>query len=103
VLDFSESTAVTDAGISAVVAACPLLEELNLDSMKITNASLSAIAHLCRNLTSLNVCGCSKITDMGVRKVMEHCPRLVALGVDVCKHVSWKLQSEVRKKYEMFW
>jgi glutamate racemase len=86
-----------------VAAGCPLLEELNLDSMKITNASLAAIAFLCHRLIALNVCGCNKITSTGVKQVMQHCPRLEVLGVEACEHVPWKLKSEVMRQYQIFW
>ncbi|XP_053320247.1 dynein regulatory complex subunit 6 [Spea bombifrons] len=62
---------ITDASIKALSKSCPNLNHIYLaDCQKITDASLKAVATL-KNITVLNVADCIRISDPGVRQILE--------------------------------
>ncbi|XP_068132322.1 F-box and leucine-rich repeat protein 13 isoform X2 [Hyperolius riggenbachi] len=62
---------ITDASIKAISRSCPSLNHIYLaDCQKITDISLKAISSL-KNITVLNVADCIRISDPGVRQVLE--------------------------------
>ncbi|KAM8972109.1 F-box and leucine-rich repeat protein 13 [Pelodytes ibericus] len=62
---------ITDASIKAISKSCPNLKHIYLaDCQKITDAALKAISAL-KNITVLNVADCIRISDPGVRQVLE--------------------------------
>ena len=71
---------VTDAAVTAIMAACPQLTSLNLHGCgNITDAAVTAVAAACPQLTSLNLDSCDKITDAAVTAVAAACPQLTSL------------------------
>ncbi|KAM5173064.1 F-box and leucine-rich repeat protein 13 [Mantella aurantiaca] len=62
---------ITDTSIKAISRSCPSLNHIYLaDCQKITDISLKAISSL-KNITVLNVADCIRISDPGVRQVLE--------------------------------
>ncbi|XP_073475702.1 F-box and leucine-rich repeat protein 13 [Aquarana catesbeiana] len=62
---------ITDASIKAISRSCPSLNHIYLaDCQKITDISLKAISSL-KNITVLNVADCIRVSDPGVRQVLE--------------------------------
>ncbi|KAM9313239.1 F-box and leucine-rich repeat protein 13 [Gastrophryne carolinensis] len=62
---------ITDTSIKAISRSCPSLNHIYLtDCQKITDHSLKALS-LLKNVTILNVADCIRISDPGVRQVVE--------------------------------
>ncbi|XP_063783067.1 F-box and leucine-rich repeat protein 13 isoform X2 [Pseudophryne corroboree] len=62
---------ITDASIKAISRSCPSLNHIYIaDCQKITDISLKAISSL-KNITVFNVADCIRISDPGVRQVLE--------------------------------
>ncbi|XP_040199413.1 dynein regulatory complex subunit 6 [Rana temporaria] len=62
---------ITDASIKAISRSCPSLNHIYLaDCQKITDISLKAISSL-KNVTVLNLADCIRVSDTGVRQVLE--------------------------------
>ncbi|KAM4748907.1 F-box and leucine-rich repeat protein 13 [Rhinophrynus dorsalis] len=62
---------ITDASIKVISKSCPNLNHIYIaDCQKITDISLKAISSL-KNITVLNVADCIRISDPGVRQVLE--------------------------------
>jgi hypothetical protein len=75
---------VSDEAICAVAAHCPRLKTLDvsLSHGRITDIGITSIAQQCPDLTQLDVCLTSgKVTDAGIEAVAHHCPRLTRLNV----------------------
>ena len=80
--DFSGFT-LTNDGLLAVASVCPNLQTLNLSGCSnITDAILLEVARRCSNLQSLDLRHCSNITDAGLA-VLSLCLKLDFL--DFCK------------------
>jgi hypothetical protein len=80
-VNVTENWRVTDAGVCALVLACPLLQRLHLPvhSADITDASLLAIGQYCVHLTLLELHALERneqLTDAGVTAVLQGCPKL---------------------------
>ena len=54
-----------------------------LDNSLITDVSLKALGKVCRNLEAINISGCSKITDHGL-KALSQLKLLAVLNVADC-------------------
>jgi hypothetical protein len=71
---------VTDRGMEAVTANCPLLESIHLASCnQLTDATLIAIGQHCHNLRQLNINDTS-FTHVGLEAVARGCPLLENLS-----------------------
>lgn len=65
----------------------PGLQRLSLYwNVHISNAVLQKLSICCPKLTHLNLSGCKRITDDGLKAVARKCPELV--DVDLTRYVS---------------
>ncbi|CAL9138128.1 unnamed protein product [Musa acuminata var. zebrina] len=84
----SNSTRVTDVGLSAIAHACPALRVLSMWKVPlITDAGLSEIADGCPLLEKLDLCQCPLITDKGLVAVAKKCPNLTSLSIESCANI----------------
>ncbi|RWW58642.1 hypothetical protein BHE74_00034471 [Ensete ventricosum] len=84
----SNSTRVTDVGLSAIARACPSLHVLSMWKVPlITDAGLSEIADGCPLLERLDLCQCPLISDKGLIAVARKCPNLMSLTIDSCSSI----------------
>jgi hypothetical protein len=93
-LDLTGDTLVSDAGVTALVRGCPLLEDLYLpaESDCITDMSLMAIAQHCRGLRRLVLDNNNQITEAGVAAILQACPMLLYLSVYHCGGLSKEMR-----------
>ena len=78
---------VTDAGVIALVAQSPNLQQLSLYwNVHVTDTPLLKVASMCAQLTHLNLSGCKRITDKGLQAVAKKCHHLI--DVDLTRYVS---------------
>ncbi|RWW57432.1 hypothetical protein BHE74_00035795, partial [Ensete ventricosum] len=84
----SNSTRVTDAGISAIAHGCPSLRVLSLWKVPlVTDVGLSEIADGCPLLEKLDLCQCPLISDKGLIAVAQKCPDLTSLSIKSCSRI----------------
>ncbi|KAJ8480186.1 hypothetical protein OPV22_023913 [Ensete ventricosum] len=84
----SNSTRVTDVGLSAIAHGCPSLRVLSLWKVPlITDAGLSEIADGCPLLEKIDLCECPQISDKGLIAVAQKCPNLTSLTIESCSSV----------------
>ena len=90
-LNLNACQAVGDPAVSAAVRNCPALESLSLYwDVRVTDAALDSIAsaHCASRLRTLNLSGCKKVTDRGVRAVADACGAITALDLTRNPNVS---------------
>eukprot|EP01018_Ginkgo_biloba_P039699 Gb_06464 [translate_table: standard] len=110
-LDVSHCLLVTDNGLTAISGGCPDLRELylkgcrqvmslgidvgfkNLEQLQVegsgfTDTGLVAIGRSCRHLLRLSLEGCLRITESGLRRVMEDCRELRQVNLKNCKCIN---------------
>jgi hypothetical protein len=79
---------VTDAGLQAVVAYCPLLEDVSINvCIALTDVTLIAIGQHCRNLRVLSMKSAS-VTHVGLTAVAAGCPLLQELWMVNCREMN---------------
>lgn len=66
---------------------CPSIRAIDLSKTPITDNSLKAIALNCQQMESVDLAGCEKITEAGVRCLTEHLSNLRYLNVANCYNV----------------
>ncbi|KAK2141506.1 hypothetical protein LSH36_1090g00105 [Paralvinella palmiformis] len=115
-LKIESNQKITDATFKLIGKNCPELHQLYMvDCQNITDASLKSLA-ACKNLTIINFADCVRITDVGVRHIVDsacgskiqelnltncirvgdialvnihkRCHRLAYLNVNFCEHIS---------------
>ena len=65
---------ISDKGIQLLAKNYNLLEYLNISELSnISDIALFAIADYCRNIVSLNIQGCSGVTQKGITYVIDKC------------------------------
>ena len=65
---------ISDKGIQLLAKNYSLLEYLNISELSnISDIALFAIADYCRNIVSLNIQGCSGVTQKGITYVIDKC------------------------------
>ena len=65
---------ISDKGIQLLAKNYSLLEYLNISELShISDIALFALADYCRNLVSLNIQGCSGVTQKGITYVIDKC------------------------------
>lgn len=69
---------ISDAGICDVIEGCSQLHALDLSWTHISNDSLIAIADHAKNLSTLWLAGCPRLTDEGLHALLR-CPTLEAI------------------------
>ena len=89
VVDLRMCGSVTGAGVCKLAKGCPLLVDLRLKGLKgIDDATFAALAEHCPLLTCLDASGASnQLTDAGVARLSEGCPRLEQVHLAGAKKV----------------
>lgn len=72
---------ITDSGVSAIAKACTNLTRLCLSNTAISDESLIDIAKHSKNIKELVLRSCNRISDIGVRAVLNGCDRLLKLAL----------------------
>ncbi|CAL9090531.1 unnamed protein product [Musa acuminata var. zebrina] len=84
----SNSTRVTDVGLSAIAHGCPSLRVLSMWKVPfVTDVGLSEIANGCPLLEKLDLCQCPLISDKGLIAVAQKCPDLTSLSIKSCSRI----------------
>lgn len=81
-LTLSSCERITNVGVSAALRGCTQLTQLTLPHTIIADEDLVTIASHGTNLKVLNLSGCKRITDTGVRVIAQGCVRLALLILD---------------------
>ncbi|WOL14088.1 EIN3-binding F-box protein 1-like [Canna indica] len=88
VLSLWKVSLITDCGLSEIADGCPLLEKLDLCQCPlISDKGLIAVAQKCPNLTTLTIESCSSIGNEGLRAIGQCCPKLKSITIKDCLHV----------------
>ena len=82
----AECCEVSDAGLQTLVASCPMLESLNLRGC--SQLSDAVISCLGPALRCLNLDGCDQITDAGLKILAGSCPMLESLNLRGCSQLT---------------
>lgn len=107
----SGNTAITGEGYIKIFEACKNLEKVDLMyacnngfygfkiSCGITDDGLFALAANCKQLTALNLMGCTAVSDEGIARIFKGCPNLAVLVLAGCgKGVTNGILDLVRSK-----
>lgn len=86
-LSFVGTKGVRDQLVYDVSFKCPSIRAIDLSKTPITDNSLKAIALNCQQIESVDLAGCEKITEAGVRCLTEHLSNLRYLNVANCYNV----------------
>jgi hypothetical protein len=84
---------ITEAAVESLARHCPNLRSLDLFAWlcealpEVADVGIQAIADNCHQLCSLNLTGCSNLTDVGIRAIAEGC-KLVSLNLYGCSEVT---------------
>lgn len=93
-VNLSDSYGITDQTIIELLSACPEIEILNLENCrKISNAMFNGVTNLINeerssNLHTLNLNGCSKISDEGILTVLHAGARFRKIELSGCTEIS---------------
>lgn len=84
-----EHTPITDLGLRHIALNCPHLTSINLKGcQKITNLSLSLLAQHCKNLSRVELSDC-KITNYAVQIIAQECKNnLSVLDITDCREIT---------------
>jgi hypothetical protein len=90
-LDLSSNTQVDDTVLDEIISRPrPVLQELNLydGGDAVDDAFLMGVAHTCPKLQALNVAYCQHVTDMSIVEVATHIPGLRFLDLTGCAEIT---------------
>lgn len=81
---------LTDAGLVAIGKGCSSLQRINLGWCEaVGDAGLTAFAAAVGpRLVDIDLCGCFRITDLGVVWLVWHCPNVVRLDLHCCRRIT---------------
>ncbi|KAG1688900.1 hypothetical protein DVH05_002984 [Phytophthora capsici] len=82
-----ESKQISDAALEQLCR-CGRLQTLALHCIKLTDESLVAISRACRNLTKVDLSGCSRVGDDGVIAIAVNCPKLQKMNLTMCRRIT---------------
>ncbi|KAI9269834.1 hypothetical protein BY458DRAFT_510564 [Sporodiniella umbellata] len=77
---------IDDQSVKAILSYCPLLEEIQLGATGITDSSLFLLSQM-HHLTQLEIPNCEKITESGVRYILDKSPALKHFDIRDCYNV----------------
>ena len=80
-LSLSKCTDITDDEIRKLLLACSNLVEIDISDTDASDATLQSLCDVNKNIASLAVAQCSKITENGIAHVVRSSPNLVDLIV----------------------
>jgi len=84
-LDISQNAKLTSAALEELPAS---LHDLNVQGCDIDDDGLEHVSYRCRNLQSLNISNCDKITDKGLAKIASSCSNLFELQAEGCTQIT---------------
>ncbi|KAH7461970.1 EIN3-binding F-box protein 2 [Phytophthora ramorum] len=82
-----ESKQISDAALKQLCR-CVGLQTLALHCIKLTDESLVAISRSCRQLTKVDLSGCSRVRDDGIVAIAANCPKLQKINLTMCRRIS---------------
>lgn len=87
-LDLYRSVGITDAGIMAIGQGCPMLQMINLSyCTEITDNALRSLSK-CSKLNTLELRGCSQVSNYGLVSIALGCKELVKLDIKKCYDIT---------------
>jgi hypothetical protein len=98
-LQIQECKLITDVGLSALTAKCPLLQHLDIRGSSVTDKFLTTIPQHWPALRGLILCDCPNITAAGIEAVTQGCTELEALSVDGCQKIEGTAQCDIGARY----
>ncbi|KAG8378168.1 hypothetical protein BUALT_Bualt08G0109900 [Buddleja alternifolia] len=89
-LDLSKSFTLTDRSLYALARGCPNIVKLNISGCQaFSDTALGYLMGFCRKLKFLNLCGCVKTaTDRALKAIGYNCRQLQSLNLGWCDRVS---------------
>lgn len=88
VLDISFCDRVRDDGLAFLSQGLPQLRSLSLNSIPCTDAGLIKLSQTLTDLNTFNVGQCFNITDRGIDAILNNCPHLNSLDIYGCSRIS---------------
>ncbi|PKA64853.1 F-box/LRR-repeat protein 3 [Apostasia shenzhenica] len=87
-LDLYRSIGITDTAIMAIAQGCPMLKSINLAyCTEVTDNALRSLSK-CSKLNTLEIRGCSQISDCGLATIAEGCREIAKLDLKKCYDIS---------------
>ena len=87
-VDLSGNTKVTDKAVAKLAIACPKLLPRGLKTSQKGDKYCEALSMSHSNLSSIDLSGCSLLTDKGTSSLSNSCPNLVAVDLQNCHNVT---------------
>jgi F-box and leucine-rich repeat protein 7 len=101
VLDLSFCCALSDTATEVLSLGCPHLKVLKLSfcGSAVSDGSLRSVGLHLIDLVELSVRGCVRVTEVGVRAVLEGCRDLKVFDISQCRHLEgWIENGGVQKE-----
>lgn len=93
-VDVSEGPGVTDAGIISLAKCAANLEVFRLCKPRlphlISDDSLAVLGSQCHRLKVIDITGCDRVSDVGLRWLCTGAPGLLSLNVSRCRYIGDK-------------
>ena len=83
-LDVHDCRRITDAGVE-LLDACRGLTCLNLARTDVSDAALTTLRMTHGHLTEIDLTGCTRVTDQGIRALVTGCQRITILRAQACR------------------
>ena len=79
---------VSDRGIARLVPRCASLRALHLGWCDISDRGLAIVSRLGTSLTFIDLSGCARVSDRGVRQLVTACRHLASMHLEGCRELS---------------
>ena len=90
---------ITDLGMEKVITNCSKLRDLCLRKVNTTDKTLDLLGDHCKDMKDLEVTGCVRVTEAGVRDFVQQGSKPLKLVVEDVKGNSLDYLSKLRKEY----
>lgn len=78
---------ISDENVYALASNTKYLQELTLENSNISNVGLTTLAMYAKNLRTINLAHCNRITFIGIKTLLHHAKNLNNINVMDCEYI----------------
>ncbi|KAK9790478.1 putative F-box domain-containing protein [Seiridium cardinale] len=87
-LDISQDDKITEQSVFAIAENCPKLQGLNVTNCKrISNESMMKLAERCRYIKRLKLNDCDQLNDNSIMAFANNCPNILEIDLHSCRNI----------------